>query len=152
MSHGFDDNGRQYDARGELHDWWSEDTLANFDKRSTCIADLFSTYSIDDRHVNGKYTLGEDIADAGGLKFSYQAFLKKEPRSQMDKRIFFTSFAQTWCSVQRRKSAVSSVLSDTHAPSKFRVLGGLSQFPGFADAFQCPAGAPMSPVKRCSLW
>jgi len=75
MSHGFDDNGRQYDARGELHDWWSEDTVANYDTRSTCISDLFSTYSIDDRHVNGKYTLGEDIADAGGLKFSYQVYI-----------------------------------------------------------------------------
>eukprot|EP00802_Teleaulax_amphioxeia_P007748 Tamp_07756.p1 GENE.Tamp_07756~~Tamp_07756.p1 ORF type:complete len:773 (+),score=207.08 Tamp_07756:340-2319(+) len=152
MSHGFDDNGRQYDARGELHDWWSDDTVAKYKTRSQCIADLFSTYSIGDRHVNGKYTLGEDIADAGGLKFSYNAFLKKQPRSMMEKRIFFTSFAQTWCSVQRRKSAVSSVLSDTHAPSKFRVLGGLSQFAPFAEAFQCPAGTPMAPVHRCSLW
>jgi len=152
MSHGFDDNGRQYDARGELHDWWSPQTVENFEKRSTCIADLFDTYSIDSRHVNGKYTLGEDIADSGGLKFSYQAFTLKQPRTRLEKRVFFTSFAQTWCSVQRRKSAVSSVLSDTHAPSKFRVLGGLSQFPPFAEAFQCPVGAPMSPAKRCALW
>jgi predicted metalloendopeptidase len=152
MSHGFDDNGRQYDARGDLHDWWGADTIANYEKRSTCIADLFSTYSIGERHVNGKYTLGEDIADSGGLKFSYHAFVGKEPRSALEKRIFFTSFAQTWCSVQRRKSAISSVLSDTHAPSKFRVLGGLSQFAPFADAFQCPVGAPMAPAKRCSLW
>jgi len=152
MSHGFDDNGRQYDARGELHDWWSEATVDHYTKRSSCFADLFSTYTIAGRKVNGKYTLGEDLADAGGLKFSYQAFLAKQPRSVMEKRIFFTSFAQTWCSVQRRNSAVSSVLSDTHAPSKFRVLGGLSQHPGFAEAFQCPAGSPMAPEHRCSLW
>jgi membrane metallo-endopeptidase-like protein 1 len=152
MSHGFDDNGRQYDARGELHDWWSQETVDRYKERSSCIADLFSTYTIAGRKVNGKYTLGEDIADAGGLKFSYQAFLAKQPRSAMEKRMFFTSFAQTWCSVQRRNSAVSSVLSDTHAPSKFRVLGGLSQFPGFAEAFQCPVGSPMAPEHRCSLW
>jgi putative endopeptidase len=152
MSHGFDDNGRQYDARGELHGWWSAKTVAAYEERSGCISDLFSTYAIGERHVNGKYTLGEDIADAGGLKFSYQAFVTKEPRTLLDKRIFFTSFAQTWCSVQRRKSAVSSVLSDTHAPSKFRVIGGLSQFAPFAEAFQCPIGAPMAPAKRCELW
>jgi predicted metalloendopeptidase len=94
----------------------------------------------------------DTLHNSGGLKFSYQAFTTKQPRSNLEKREFFTSFAQTWCSVQRRKSAVSSVLSDTHAPSKFRVLGGLSQFPPFADAFQCPAGAPMAPTTRCSLW
>ena len=152
MSHGFDDNGRLYDKRGELHDWWSSTTVTNYEKRSMCIADLFSTYKVDGRAVNGNYTLGEDSADSGGLKFAYEAFVKKEPRSEKEKRVFFTSFAQTWCSVQRKKSAISSVLTDPHAPNKFRVLGGLSQFAPFADAFQCPVGAHMAPAKRCELW
>ena len=69
-----------------------------------------------------------------------------------EKRIYFTSFAQTWCEVERKKTAVSSVLTDTHAPNKFRVLGGLSQFAPFQEAFSCPAGAPMTPEVRCDLW
>ena len=104
------------------------------------------------RHVNGGYTLGEDSADSGGLKFAYEAFVKKQARSEEEKREFFASFAQTWCQVERKKSAVSGVLTDPHAPNKFRVIGGLSQFAPFAEAFQCPIGAPMAPAKRCELW
>jgi len=152
MSHGFDDNGRLYDKRGELHDWWSKSTVANYKTRSTCIADLFSTYKVAGRSVNGKYTLGEDSADSGGLKFAYEAFIKKTARSDEDRRVFFTSFAQTWCSVERKKSALSAVLTDPHAPNKFRVIGGMTQFAPFADAFQCPTGAPMAPAERCELW
>jgi len=151
MTHGFDDNGRQYDARGELHDWWHTESIDSFAQKSQCIGDVFSKYSIDGRHVNGNYTLGEDIADSGGIKFSYQAFTAKA-RTMQEKRIFFTSFAQTWCSVERKKSAVSAVLTDTHAPSKFRVLGALSQYAPFQEAFSCPAGTPMAPEERCALW
>ena len=152
MSHGFDDNGRQYDKRGELHDWWSEETVANYKKRSMCLADVFSSFTVAGRHVNGKYTLGEDSADSGGIKFSYAAFTKKTERSEEEKRIFFTSFAQTWCQVERKKSAVSGVLTAPHAPNKFRVIGGMTQFAPFQDAFQCPSGAPMAPTSRCTLW
>jgi len=103
-------------------------------------------------------TLGEDIADAGGLKFAYRAFLaaapEGKPRSDSEKRLFFTSFAQTWCEVDRKKSALTSVLTDEHAPGKFRVIGGLTQFKPFAEAFQCPEGSPMAPEDktRCHLW
>ena len=161
MTHGFDDNGRQYDARGNLHDWWHAESVARFAEKSRCIGDLFSRFAIDGRHVNGNYTMGEDIADSGGLRFffcvcvtycmcmcrrsgvaralaisrrskrgstacfsvplslaptqththrfSYAAFAKQE-RSMVDKRIFFTSFAQTWCMVERKKSAVSGAM------------------------------------------
>jgi predicted metalloendopeptidase len=115
--------------------------VAGFKERSQCIADVFSKFSVLDKRVNGKLTLGEDIADAGGLKFSYRAFMHAKPRSQADKRLFFTSFAQTWCEVDRKKSALSSVLTDVHAPGKFRVIGGLTQFKPFAEAFRklpCP--------------
>lgn len=152
MSHGFDDNGRQYDARGELHDWWDQHTVDAFKERSGCIRDVFSSYSIQGKHVNGKLTLGEDIADSGGLKFSWRAFLASGERTPAEKRTFFTAFAQTWCQVTRRKSALSSILTDTHAPAKFRVIGGLSQFPPFAEAFQCPTGSPMAPAETCKLW
>lgn len=152
MTHGFDDNGRRYDERGELHDWWHQGSIDRYEVKSQCIGDVFQKFSIDGRHVNGNYTMGEDIADSGGIKFSYQAFTTKKPRSLAEKRMFFTSFAQTWCSVERKKSAVSSVLTDTHAPNKFRVIGGLSQFAPFQEAFSCPTGAPMTPESRCSLW
>ena len=131
MSHGFDDNGRQYDSRGELHDWWHQESIDQFATKSQCIGDVFSKYAISGRHVNGNYTMGEDIADSGGIKFSYQAFTLKKERTLEEKRMFFTAFAQTWCSVERKKAAVSAVLTDTHAPSKFRVLGALSQFQPF---------------------
>jgi len=152
MTHGFDDNGRQYDSRGELHDWWHQASIDQFATKSQCIGDVFSKYAISGRHVNGNYTMGEDIADSGGIKFSYQAFTLKKERTLEEKRMFFTAFAQTWCSVERKKAAVSAVLTDTHAPSKFRVLGALSQFQPFQEAFSCPAGAPMTPEERCSLW
>lgn len=151
MTHGFDDNGRQYDAHGELHDWWHQESIDNFAEKSQCIGDVFSKYAIDGRHVNGNYTMGEDIADSGGLKFSWQAFNLKK-RTLAEKREYFTSFAQTWCQVERKKSAVSAVLTDTHAPNKFRVLGGLTQFAPFQEAFSCPAGASMAPEQRCALW
>jgi predicted metalloendopeptidase len=152
MSHGFDDNGRQYDANGELHDWWSPATVEGFKKGSQCISDLFSSFSVKGRHVNGDLTLGEDIADSGGLKFSFKAFTKDGGRTSAEKRLFFTAFAQVWCQVSRRKSAVAGMLSDPHAPAKFRVIGGLSQNPEFSEAFACPLGSPMSPADKCSLW
>jgi len=154
MSHGFDDDGRRYDARGEMKDWWEPATVEGFKERSKCISDLFSGYKVMDKEVNGVLTLGEDIADAGGLKFAYRAFLSADKRSKADERLFFTSFAQTWCEVDRKKSAITSVLTDEHAPGKFRVIGGLTQFKPFADAFQCPEGSPMAPKddERCHLW
>jgi len=151
MSHGFDDNGREFDARGNLHDWWDDKTVTQFKERSGCIADVFDKYKIQGRAVNGKLTLGEDIADSGGLKFAYSA-LEAEQATPAEKRLFFTSFAQTWCSVTRAKAAKNSVLTDPHAPAKFRVIGGLTQFAPFAEAFQCPAGSPMAPTSRCHLW
>jgi len=157
MSHGFDDDGRQYDARGVLKDWWDEPTVEGFKNRSTCLASLFGSYAVMGRKVNGVLTLGEDIADSGGIKFAYRAFLRAggpAGRTDSEKRLFFTSFAQNWCEVDRTKSALSSVLTDEHAPGKFRVIGGMTQFAPFADAFQCPVGSPMAPpdAARCHLW
>jgi len=153
MSHAFDDDGSQYDAEGQLRDWWDAQTVKGFKERSTCISGVFDKYKVLDKPVNGKLTLGEDIADAGGLKFSFRA-LTATPRTEAEKRLFFTAFAQTWCEVDRKKSAVNSVLTDEHAPGKFRVLGALTQFKPFAETFKCPQGSPMAPKdgSRCHLW
>ncbi|EKX51779.1 hypothetical protein GUITHDRAFT_65658 [Guillardia theta CCMP2712] len=152
MTHGFDDSGREYDERGSLHDWWDKETVEKFKERSSCVARLFDSYSVAYRHVNGNLTLGEDMADAGGLKFSYQAFMAAKERQPEEKRVFFTAFAQTWCTVERKKGVLNQVLTDPHAPNKFRVLGALSQFAPFAEVFQCPRGSPMAPAERCDVW
>lgn len=152
MSHGFDATGRKYDERGELHDWWCEHTVTGYRERSKCFENLFDSYQIVGRHVKGEYTLNEDLADAGGITFAYAAFMHEEARNALDTRVFFTSFAQMYCDVQLKKPAIEHLLTDTHAPNKFRVLGALSQFKPFADAFQCPTGAPMAPLSRCELW
>jgi len=153
MSHAFDDDGSQYDAEGRLRDWWDAETVKGFKQRSQCISGVFDKYQVMGKHVNGRLTLGEDIADAGGLKFSYRA-LTASPRTAAEKRLFFTAFAQTWCEVDRKKSAATSVLTDEHAPGKFRVLGALTQFRPFAETWQCPQGSPMAPKDgtRCHLW
>ena len=104
--------------------------------------------------MDGEMTLGEDLADAGGLKFSYLAFMAKKARTQAEERLFFTSFAQVWCSIDRAKLVERLIISDRHPPGKFRVLGGVSQFPPFAAAFHCPVGSPMAPPsdQTCHLW
>lgn len=154
MSHGFDDHGREFDQRGELKDWWHPDTVKGYQSRASCYKDVFDRFTVKGRHVNGALTLGEDLADAGGIKFAHRAFLAKAPRTEADERIFFTSFAQTWCSVERAKAVESQMLSDPHAPGKFRVIGAMTQFPAFAKAFHCPTGSPMAPPtdKVCNLW
>jgi hypothetical protein len=82
-----------------MQDWWSAKSVDNYKARSQCLADVFSSYKVQGRSVNGVYTLGEDSADAGGIHFAYEAFVRKTARSEEEKRIFFTSFAQTWCQV-----------------------------------------------------
>jgi len=154
MSHGFDDHGREFDKVGELKDWWHEDTVAGYRKRTTCFRDVFDQFTVKGRHVSGDLTLGEDLADAGGIKFAYRAFTAKAQRTEEEERVFFTSFAQTWCSVDRAKAVESQMLSDPHAPGKFRVIGAMTQFPAFARAFHCPTGSPMAPPadRVCHLW
>jgi len=152
MSHGFDDIGREYDADGNRKGWWTPKVVSNFEARAKCIKDLFSSYELDGRHVNGELTLGEAIADSGGLKFSWEAFLEHHHPSEEEKRLFFIAMGQTWCQKEKPVSARADLLSDQHPPAKFRVIGTLSQFPPFADIFKCPAGSAMNPEKRCHLW
>jgi len=152
MTHGFDDVGREYDGDGNRNGWWTAKVVSNFKARAQCISDLFSSYEMYGEHVNGKLTLGESIADSGGLKFAWEAFVKKHAPDDSEKRLFFVAMGQTWCEKTREKSAKASILTDEHPPNKFRVIGTLSQFPPFAEAYQCKPGAPMAPVKRCHLW
>mmetsp|Transcript_38005 Transcript_38005/g.86576 ORF Transcript_38005/g.86576 Transcript_38005/m.86576 type:complete len:752 (-) Transcript_38005:59-2314(-) len=152
MTHGFDDVGSEYDGDGNRNGWWSPTVVAAFKERAKCISDLFSSYEMYGAHVNGKLTLGEAIADSGGLKYAWESFVKRHSPSESDKRLFFVAMGQTWCSKVDRKGARASILTDEHPPEKFRVIGTLSQFAPFGEAFSCPIGSAMNPVSKCHLW
>jgi putative endopeptidase len=160
ITHGFDDEGRQYDAMGNLADWWSPSVSADFDQRAACVAEQFDGYvAIDDAHVNGKLTLGENIADLGGLKISYAAFKKQVQESPpsasyayTEDQQFFLGFAQSWCETLRPEMLHTLVASNPHSPPNFRVDGPLSNLPQFAAAFSCKAGDKMVRAKACEIW
>jgi len=155
MTHGFDDQGRKFDNTGKRSEWWDTNTVDGFTKKAQCISDQFSGYTIHgDKKVSGELTLGEDIADSGGLKMAHHAWQKAavRERSAEEERLFFLSFAQTWCGVERKK-AEETQLFDSHAPRRWRVMGTLSNSEGFQKAFQCPNGSVMNRGSdRCQLW
>jgi putative endopeptidase len=151
MTHGFDDQGRQFDAAGNLQDWWTASDSKAFDERATQVQRQFDSYVVlDSLHVNGKLTLGEDIADLGGLKLAYEAMErsisgKRPPPIDgfSPEQRFFLSWAQVWRGKARPETERQQVLTDPHAPSKWRVNGPLANMPEFAKAFGCKAGEPM---------
>jgi len=160
LTHGFDDEGRKYDARGNLRDWWTPQDDASYEKRAQCVADQFSTYTIvDDIKINGKLTNGEDIADLGGLILAWMAW-KAETRDKKLEPIegltpeqrFFVGNAQWACGSERPESLRVKALTDPHSPLKYRVNGLMANMPQFEAAFSCKPGQPMAPVNRCRVW
>lgn len=163
LTHGFDDEGRQFDGEGNLKEWWSKDVAKEFDKRAACVASQFDEYvAVDDVRVNGKLTLGENIADLGGLKLAYAAFqamkktreVKGGDYAYTPEQEFFLGYAQSWCGSMRGEMLRLLVATNPHAPPKFRVNGPLSNMPEFASAFSCREGSAMvrAPAKRCEVW
>ena len=160
MTHGFDDTGHLLDKNGDQKDWWDPQTFDEFDRRADCLKDQYNHYGLhyalyDGGHVDGNNTLGENIADEGGMRFAWQAFERSHPvgrRSALEHRVFFTAFAQNWCEVDLKRMAKDSLKSDEHAPAKYRVRGVLRNFAPFARAFNCPVGSPMNPSHKCELW
>jgi endothelin-converting enzyme/putative endopeptidase len=163
LTHGFDDEGRQFDAQGNLRDWWTPSVAKDFDRRAACIADQFDGYvAVDDLHVNGKLTLGENIADLGGLALSFaawQAQAKATPAApEVDgftpEQTFFVAFAQAWCAKERPELMRLLVQTDPHSPPQWRVNGPLSNLPAFQEAFRCKPGDRMArpAAQRCELW
>jgi putative endopeptidase len=151
ITHGFDDYGRQYDAEGNLRDWWQADDARRYGERAASIEKQYGSYvAVDDLKLNGKLTLGENIADIGGLKLSFLAFQKaaaRNPSRAIDgltpEQRFFVSFAQVWRSKVRDEQARVFAVSDPHSPPRWRVAGSLSHQPAFAAAFGCKAGDAM---------
>ncbi|MGO8995977.1 MAG: M13 family metallopeptidase [Polyangiaceae bacterium] len=155
LTHGFDDEGRKFDGNGNMIDWWTDSVSADFDKRASCVADQFDSYvAVDDVHVNGKLTLGENLADLGGLKLALGLARKSAPAVAETDRQFFLSFAQAWCGDIRPELLRVITKVDPHSPAKWRVNGPLSNMSDFANAFSCRAGDAMvrPPEKQCSVW
>jgi putative endopeptidase len=162
LTHGFDDEGRQFDAEGNLRDWWSAPVAAEFDKRASCVEHQFDAYvAVDDSHIKGKLTLGENIADLGGVKLAFSTLERAEKGSAAGleggftrEQQFFLGFGQSWCANYRPEVLRLLVATNPHSPAKFRVNGPLSNLPEFATAFQCKDGAPMvrGAGDRCEIW
>jgi putative endopeptidase len=160
LTHGFDDEGRQFDATGNLRDWWTEADGKEFEKRASCISDQYSQYVVvDDIKINGKLTLGEDVADLGGLILSYMAW-KEDTKDQNlqplegftpDQR-FFVGYAQSWCGQTRDETKRMLATIDPHSPDKYRANGVVTNMPEFQSAFHCKTGTPLAPAQRCRVW
>jgi putative endopeptidase len=160
LTHGFDDEGRQFDAQGNLRDWWTAEDGEKFVKRASCISDQYSTYTIvDDVKINGKLTLGEDVADLGGLILAYMAW-KEDTRGQnlqplddlTPEQRFFVGYGQSWCGETRDETKRLRATVDPHSPEKYRTNGVVSNMPEFQEAFHCKAGSPMVNENRCRVW
>lgn len=160
LTHGFDDQGAQFDEDGNLRDWWSPAVGKDFAARTDCLVKQYSDYvAVADVHLNGKLTLGENIADLGGMKMAYAAFQEAEKTKVSAKidgftpgQAFFLAHAQAWCTKIRDEQARTYAQTDPHSPAKFRVNGVLVNTPEFAAAFQCKAGTKMVPAARCAVW
>ncbi|XP_077007654.1 membrane metallo-endopeptidase-like 1 isoform X2 [Tamandua tetradactyla] len=165
ITHGFDDNGRNFDKDGNMLDWWSNFSAQHFQEQSECMAYQYGNYTwdlADQQNVNGFSTLGENIADNGGVRQAYKAYMKwlmeggRDPQLPgLDltlSQLFFINYAQVWCGTYRPEFAVQSIKTDVHSPLKYRVLGSLQNLAAFADAFHCALGTPMHPHERCRIW
>jgi putative endopeptidase len=161
LTHGFDDQGAQFDADGNLKNWWGDADKKQFDAKGTCVADQYSSFeAMPKGFVNGRLTLGENIADLGGVKMAFHAY--RALRKGADKQVvadgftedqqFFLAVGQAWCSKDRPAEIQRRLTVDPHSPPKFRVYGALRNLPEFATAFSCPAGTPMHPAKACTVW
>lgn len=159
MTHGFDDQGRKFNPEGRLKQWWAEEDIQNFRSRAKCVEDLYSSMELDGKKVNGALTLAENIADIGGVKNAFKAFAQEAQEregdsapSTTDKQLFFVAQAQNWCTKARKQAEELQLLTDPHAPDRWRVNGPLSQTPAFAEAFSCPVHSAMNPETRCHVW
>ena len=163
LTHGFDDQGKKFDAKGNLSDWWTPEDSKRFEAKTDCVANEYSGFTaVDDVKVNGRLTLGENTADNGGLLLAYMAYLERAKKKGTDltakvdgytpPQRFYIAYAQNWCQNSRPESVRSQVLQDPHSPDPIRADGAVVNQPGFAEAFGCKKGTPMAPVSSCRVW
>ena len=162
LTHGFDDQGRQFDGKGNLNDWWTPEDTKEFEQRTGCVVKEYDNFvAVDDVHVQGKLTLGENVADIGGLKLALMAYMARAAASGQSnpsadgltpEQRFFLSYGQGWCENDTPQFLRVLAQTNPHAPTKFRVNGVVQNLPEFQKAFSCKAGAPLAPEKRCEVW
>jgi len=169
LTHGFDDEGRKFDATGNMTDWWTADDAKKFEAKTACLVNEYGNFvavpgatPADDVKVNGKLTLGENTADNGGLVLAYLAYLDRAKKQGVDpqKKIdgytgpqrFYIAYAQNWCENARPEQVRNQVLTDPHSPDHFRANGAIVNQPGFAAAFSCKKATPMVPTNSCRVW
>lgn len=168
ITHGFDDQGSQYDSLGNLRNWWAEETRAAYLDKARCIIEQYGNYTEPQTglSLNGVNTQGENIADNGGIKESYRAYQRwasslPEAEKSMPgltdytpQQMFWISAGQVWCSVYREAAMINRVRTGVHSPGQFRVIGPMSNMQEFADDFNCPVGSRMNPTPedKCVVW
>jgi putative endopeptidase len=164
LTHGFDDQGRKFDANGNLSDWWTAEDAKRFEQKTDCEVNEYSGFTaVDDAKVNGKLTLGENTADNGGLRLAYLAFREDAKRKNIDLtqkqadgytplQEFFLGYGQNWCGDTRPEQLRMQVQTDPHSPRQFRVDGVVQNMPEFGKAFGCKGGQPMMPANYCRVW
>lgn len=160
LTHGFDDEGRQFDAHGNLKDWWTEADAKAFEQRVDCVRNQYAGYVvIDDIHTNSKLTAGEDVADLGGTLLAYLAW-KKTTAGQTPPSVdgltpdqrFFVGMAQWACGDERPEHKRQNAITDPHSPDQFRINGVVTNLPQFGEAFGCKPGQPMMRTNSCRVW
>jgi len=162
LTHGFDDEGSQFDAHGNLRNWWTKADRDQFDARTKCVEDQYAQYvAVDDIHINSKLTLGEDVADLGGEILAYMAWKDSTKDKQLEpidgltpNQRFFVGFAQWACANDRDEDLRVRTATDPHSPPKYRINGVVVNMPDFAKSFSCKVGQPMvkPEEKVCKVW
>jgi len=162
LTHAFDDHGRRFGADGSLKDWWSNATAAEFRSRAECLVQQYNDLRLSDSCVNGRNTLGENIADNGGIKAAYFGFFGDEDNGRLrgqvprggealgltEEQLFFVSYAQVWCNANSRDYELAKIASNAHPPSELRVKAVVANSEQFSAAFSCPE----SVNQRCGVW
>ncbi|XP_030573719.1 neprilysin-4 isoform X1 [Drosophila novamexicana] len=167
LTHGFDDKGRLFDSNGNIHKWWTDASIRGFDDRARCIISQYGNYTVEEVGIslNGESTQGENIADNGGLRQAFHAYMRwinENPHEAKDEmlpglnmtgpQLFFLNFGQVWCGAMRPEAIRNKLNTAIHSPGRYRVIGTLSNSYDFAREFNCAAGTPMNPHKKCSVW
>jgi endothelin-converting enzyme/putative endopeptidase len=160
LTHAFDDEGSQFDAQGNLRNWWTEADRKEFDQRAQCVVDQYSGYTIiDDIKINGKLTNGEDLADLGGTLLAYLAWKEDTKNQKLEpldgltpEQRFFVAYGQSWCTNERDENKRLRATVDPHSPEKYRANGVVANMTEFRAAFHCKPGQPMVRENACRVW
>lgn len=163
ITHGFDNAGSQYDKHGNMVDWWGNQSAQQFNHLAQCFVDEYNQFIVYEHHENGVSTLGENIADNGGLRISYNALQTWLSDNRYNDAMlpglnmthsqqFFLSFAQTWCSAYQPRYAIMLLANDVHSNARYRVNGVVRNMPEFAESFSCRSDSKLNPSNKCTLW